>query len=313
MMQRRALPPKDRIARGDGAGVVPPAPPLPVPEPRRRAISGRWIAVKAGIYTGVVAVMLLVGFPFYWMATSSLKGFREISIERTLVPRNITFDNYVDLFQQTSVLTHIGNTLLVSVIATAVTLAMATTAAYVMTRFTSRAAEWIARASLYAYMVPSIVLIIPFYIGFREAGLINTRLGLVLSYLSFTLPLGIWMMRACFEAIPRSMEEAAIVDGANRWQAFALIAVPQAIPGMVSTAIFVFILCWSEYLYPIALVSSDHLRTITVTLETLTGGGQNIKFGLLMAASVIATLPILLIFLFLQKYLVRGFAAGGYD
>jgi multiple sugar transport system permease protein len=121
------------------------------------------------------------------------------------------------------------------------------------------------------------------------------------------------MMRTCFEAIPRTMEEAARIDGANRFQVFALVALPQAVPGIASTATFVFILCWSEYLYPVVLVSSDHLRTITVTLDSLTGGGQNIKFGLLMAASTVATVPILLIFLFLQKYLIRGFAAGGYE
>ena len=297
-----------------GADLVPPPAPLPLPAAnRRRNPSRRGRLAGAGVYAGVAALLLVVGFPFYWMVTTSVKTFREISIDRTLIPREITFDNYVDLFAQTSILTHIWNTAFVSVTATALTLAMATTAAYAMTRFTTPAGEWIARASLYAYMVPSIVLIIPFYLGLREAGLINTRTGLILSYLSFTLPLGIWMMRACFEAIPRSMEDAAIVDGANRFQAFALIALPQALPGIVSTAIFVFILCWSEYLYPIVLVSSDHLRTITVTLDSLTGGGQNIKFGLLMAASVVATLPILLIFLFLQKYLVRGFAAGGYD
>jgi multiple sugar transport system permease protein len=297
----------------DGS-LVPPAPPLrPIEGGARRNRRRRGGLAGAGVHAGVLALVLLVGFPFYWMVTTSLKVFREISIERTLVPRQITFENYVDLFEQTSILVHVWNTTLVSVTATVLTLAMATSAAYAMTRFTTPAGEWIARASLYAYMVPSIVLIIPFYLGLREAGLINTRAGLVLSYLSFTLPLGIWMMRACFETIPRSMEDAAIVDGANRFQAFALIALPQALPGMVSTAIFVFILCWSEYLYPIVLVSSDHLRTITVTLDSLTGGGQNIKFGLLMAASVVATLPILLIFLFLQKYLVRGFAAGGFD
>ena len=145
------------------------------------------------------------------------------------------------------------------------------------------------------------------------AGLINTHTGLILSYLSFTLPLGIWMMRACFQTIPKTMEEAAVVDGANRFEAFFLIALPQALPGLVSTSIFVFILCWGEYLYPVVLIKSDGLRTITITLDSLTGGGQNIKFGLLMAASTVATVPILLIFLFLQRHLVRGFAAGGYE
>ena len=144
------------------------------------------------------------------------------------------------------------------------------------------------------------------------AGLINTHTGLILSYLSFTLPLGIWMMRACFQTIPKTMEEAAVVDGANRFEAFFLIALRRRCRAWCrrrsSSS-----LCWGEYLYPVVLIKSDGLRTITITLDSLTGGGQNIKFGLLMAASTVATVPILLIFLFLQKHLVRGFAAGGYE
>lgn len=265
------------------------------------------------VYAGVVVLLFLILFPFYWMVTASMKGFREISIERTLIPRQISLKNYVDLFEQTNIAWHLFNTAWVSCVVTVVTVLLASMSAYVMTRFLTPTAEWIARISLYAYMVPSIVLIIPFYIGLRMAGLINTHTGLVLSYLSFTLPLGIWMMRACFQTIPKTMEEAAVVDGANRFEAFFLIALPQALPGLVSTSIFVFILCWGEYLYPVVLIKSDGLRTITITLDSLTGGGQNIKFGLLMAASTVATVPILLIFLFLQKHLVRGFAAGGYE
>ena len=257
--------------------------------------------------------MFLVLFPFYWMVTASIKNFREISIERTLIPREVTLKNYFDLFEQTSILWHLFNTAWISCFVTVVTVVLASMSAYVLTRFLTPAAEWIARISLYAYMVPSIVLIIPFYIGLRMAGLVNTHAGLIISYLSFTLPLGIWMMRACFQTIPKTMEEAAVVDGANRFEAFFLIAMPQAMPGVVSTSIFVFMLCWGEYLYPVVLISSDSLRTITITLDALTGGGQNIKFGLLMAASTVATVPILLIFLVLQKHLVRGFAAGGYE
>jgi ABC-type glycerol-3-phosphate transport system permease component len=276
--------------------------------PIRRGLAGR-----IGLWSGVLMLFLIVGFPFYWMVTTSLKSYREIAVERTLVPRSMNFENYIALFEQTNILGHMANTLLVSAVTTTITVATASAAAYAMTRFVTPAGEWIARLSLYAYMIPSIVLVLPFYLGLREMGLVNTRSGLVLSYLSFTLPLGIWMMRSYFEAIPKTMEEAAIVDGATRWQAFALIALPQALPGIASTAIFVFILCWSEYLFPVVLVSSDHLRTVTVTLESLAGGGQNIQFGLLMAASTVTTLPILLIFLFLQRYLVQGFAAGGSD
>jgi multiple sugar transport system permease protein len=109
------------------------------------------------------------------------------------------------------------------------------------------------------------------------------------------------------------MEEAALIDGASRFQAFFRIVIPQARPGMIATAIFVFIMCWGEYLYPMILMATDERKTVALTLESLSGGGQNIKFGLLMAGSTVATLPVLLLFLFVQKYLVQGFAAGGVD
>ena len=282
----------------------------PTPPRNRKKVS---VFRSVAVIGGVTVLMFLVLFPFYWMVTASLKSFREISVERTLIPRAVSFKNYFDLFEQTSIVWHLFNTVWISCFVTVVTVILASMSAYVLTRFLTPTAEWIARVSLYAYMVPSIVLIIPFYMGLRTAGLVNTHSGLILSYLSFTLPLGIWMMRACFQTIPKTMEEAAVVDGANRFEAFFLIAMPQAIPGVVSTSIFVFILCWGEYLYPVVLINSDRLRTITITLDALTGGGQNIKFGLLMAASTVATVPILLIFLFLQRHLVRGFAAGGYE
>lgn len=282
----------------------------PAPPRNRKKVS---VFRSVAVIGGVTVLLFLVLFPFYWMVTASLKSFREISVERTLIPRAVSFKNYSDLFEQTSIVWHLFNTVWISCFVTIVTVILASMSAYVLTRFLTPTAEWIARVSLYAYMVPSIVLIIPFYMGLRTAGLVNTHSGLILSYLSFTLPVGIWMMRACFQTIPKTMEEAAVVDGANRFEAFFLIAMPQAIPGVVSTSIFVFILCWGEYLYPVVLINSDRLRTITITLDALTGGGQNIKFGLLMAASTVATVPILLIFLFLQRHLVRGFAAGGYE
>lgn len=265
------------------------------------------------IYLGVIIVLILIVFPFYWMIATSLKTFAEVSIKRTIIPHQIIWTNYTDLFAQTNILVHLVNTFWISVLATLLTLLLATMTGYTITRYESIGSEWLARFTLFTYMVPSIVLLLPIYLVLKATGLINTHAGLIASYLTFTLPFAIWMMRAYFQTIPRAMEEAAVVDGANRFQAFFWVVIPQALPGLISTAIFVFILCWSEFLYPLVLISTDHLKTITVTLAALTGGGQNIKFGLLMAASTVATLPILLIFLFLQKYLVRGFAAGGYD
>ncbi|GIK42546.1 MAG: sugar ABC transporter permease [Chloroflexota bacterium] len=242
-----------------------------------------------------------------------MKTFAEVSIERTLIPHQIVWKNYTDLFTQTNILTHLVNTFWISALTTILTLLLSTMTGYTITRYDSVGGEFVARFTLFTYMAPSIVLLLPLYLVLKAIGLINTHAGLISSYLTFTLPFAIWMMRAYFQTIPQSMEEAAVVDGANRFQAFFWVVIPQAIPGLISTATFIFIMCWSEFLYPLVLISTDDLKTITVTLAALTGGGQNIKFSLLMAASTVATLPIILIFLFLQKYLVRGFAAGGYE
>ncbi|MEM7023856.1 MAG: carbohydrate ABC transporter permease [Pseudomonadota bacterium] len=273
----------------------------------------RTILAQTGVYAGVATLLLVVVFPFYWMVTTSLKPFREISIERTLLPREPSLRNYVDLFAQTQMTQHLFNTLWVSLAATVLSLLLASMTAYCISRQRSGVGEILARLSLFAYLVPSIVLILPIYVLLQYLGLINTLSGLVLSYLSFTLPLAIWMMRIFFEAVPKTMEEAAAIDCANRWQTFVLVILPQVVPGLVSTGVFVFILCWSEFLYPLVLISTSELNTVTVTLDSLTGGGQNIKFGLLMAASTVVTVPVLLMFLFMQKSIARGFAAGGHE
>lgn len=274
---------------------------------QRSRLSQLWI------YFGVLIILILIVFPFYWMIATSLKTFAEVSIERTIIPRQIVTTNFTDLFRQTTILTHLLNTFWISLVTTAFSLLLATMTSYTITRYETAWGEFVARFTLFTYMVPSIVLLLPLYLVLQAGGLINTHAGLILSYLTFTLPFAIWMMRAYFQTIPQVMEEAAVVDGANRFQVFLWIVLPQAMPGLISTAIFVFILCWSEFLYPLVLISTDELKTVTITLAALTGGGQNIKFGLLMAASTVATLPIILIFFFLQKYLIRGFAAGGYE
>lgn len=198
---------------------------------------------QAGLYVGVVLLVILVIFPFYWMATTSVKNFSEVSIKRTVIPRQVIWNNYTDLFAQTKIVTHTFNTLWISTLTTALTLLLATMTAYTITRFDSVGGEWIARLTLFTYLVPSIVLLLPVYLLLKATSLINTHAGLIVSYLTFTLPFAIWMMRSYFQTIPLVIEEAAVVDGANRFQAFIWVVIPQAMPGLISTATFVFILC----------------------------------------------------------------------
>lgn len=265
------------------------------------------------VYLGAILMLVITVFPFYWMATASVKPYLEIFVKPSLFPRQLLWKYYQEIFMTTNVVIHMWNSLWTSLVATGLTLLLASMTGYTLTRYESISGELVARFTLVTYMVPSIVLILPLFLILKAVGLTDTYLRLILSYLTSTLPFAIWIMRSYFLTIPHTMEEAALIDGANRFQTVFLVVMPQALPGLISTAVFVFILCWGEYLYPLILIASDSRKTISVTLASLAGGGQNINIGQLMAGSTLATLPILVLFLFLQKYLIRGFAAGGVD
>lgn len=268
---------------------------------------------KILIYSGAILTFVFTMFPFYWMVTASIKPFKEILINPSIIPKQISFSFYEQLFEQTIILTHLKNSLWTAVFATLITLILASMTGYIITRYKIFAGEFMARFTLFTYMVPSIILLLPLYLAMQTFKLTDSHFGLVISYLTITLPFAIWMMRSYFATIPRVMEEAALIDGANYFETYLFVVIPQALPGFISTAIFVFILCWGEYLFPLVLLNLDTMKTVPVTLAALVGGGQNINFGLLMAASTVTTAPILLLFLFLQKYLIAGFAAGGFE
>jgi multiple sugar transport system permease protein len=268
---------------------------------------------KAIVLFGAAILFVIAIFPFYWMVTASMKPFAEIFMRPSFFPRTLVWSNYKELFETTSIVIHLWNSLWTSLVTTGLTLALATMTGYTITRWQSVSGELVARLTLFSYMAPSIVLILPLYLILKSVQLTNTYVGLIGSYLTFTLPFAIWIMRSHFQAIPQTMEDAALIDGATRFQAFFRVVIPQAVPGIIATGIFVFIMCWGEYLYPLVLMATDNRKTIALTLASLSGGGQNIKFGLLMAGSTVATLPIMVLFLFVQKYLIQGFAAGGVD
>lgn len=268
---------------------------------------------RTAIYLGAGLLLVVTVFPFYWMATASIKPYAEIMIRPSLYPQQVVWNHYRELFETTNIVAHFWNSLWTSVVATGVTLLLATLSGYAITRFESVSGELVARLTLFTYMIPSIVLVLPLFLILRAVDLVNTYGGLILSYLTFTLPFAIWAMRSYFQTIPHAIEEAALVDGANRFQTFFQVVLPQAIPGVIATSLFVFILCWGEYLYPLTLIATDDRKTMSVTLAQLAGGGQNINLGQLMAGSTMATLPILVLFLAMERYFIRGFAAGGID
>lgn len=262
------------------------------------------------LYGGGLLLLLLGSFPFFWMFSTSLKPGAEIFATPTLLPRHATLENFVQLFRDTSFLLYFRNSVLVAGATVALTLSVAAAGAYGLTRFRFRGRDTVAGAILLTYMFAPIMIIIPFYILIRQLGLVNTRLALVLSYATFCLPFCLWLLRAFFLSVPVELEEAAMVDGANRPRAVWHVVLPLALPGLIAAGIFTFILAWNDFLFALVLIGQDELKTLAIGVNDFFHMAV-VDWGLIMAAGVMITIPALLFFVAIQRYLIAGWGAGG--
>ncbi|WP_349364737.1 MAG: carbohydrate ABC transporter permease [Roseitalea porphyridii] len=257
------------------------------------------------------AIVLAVAFPLIWMVLTSIKPQSELfRIPPTFLPEAITFEHYWRLLTETPFLRYFRNSMVLAVSTTALVIVVATLGAYSLVRFRYRGRETLATLVLFTYLLPSVVLIIPLYLLMVQIGLANTIPSLVIAYTTFALPYALWLLRSFMAGIPEDLESAALVDGASRIGAFVDVILPQALPGIVSTALFTFILAWNEYLYALVLVNSDSVRPLTTGVMNMLITSFNIEWSLLMAASVMMSVPLIIIFAFLQSFLTRGFGAG---
>ena len=256
-------------------------------------------------------IVLAVVFPLIWMIVTSVKPQSELfSIPPTLMPETITFEHYRRLLTDTPFLQYFRNSMILAVTTTVVVVVLGTLGAYSLVRFKYRGRETLATLVLFTYLMPSVVLVIPLYLMMAKLGLANTLASLVIAYTTFALPYALWLLRSFMSSIPVDLESAALVDGAGRMAAFVDVVLPQALPGIVSTALFTFILCWNEYLFALVLVNSDSVRPLTAGTMNMLITSFNIDWSLLMAASVMMSLPLIMIFTFLQGTLTKGFGAG---
>lgn len=266
---------------------------------------------KAAFSLFVWVIVLLISFPLIWMIVTSLKPQTELfRIPPTWIPETVTFEHYWKLLSETPFLLYFRNSLLLSTGTTVFVVALATLGAYSLVRFRYRGRETLAFLTLFTYLLPSVVLIIPLYLMMVSLGLSNTLTSLILAYTTFALPYALWLMRSFMEGVPQDLEAAALVDGATRMGAFRDIIFPQLLPGIISTALFTFILAWNEYLYALVLVNSDSSRPLTTGVMSMLISAFNIEWSLLMAASVMMSIPLIIIFAFLQSYLTSGFGGG---
>jgi len=259
---------------------------------------------------GLIISLILV-FPLIWLFFTAFKAKGEIfQFPTRLLPLDWTWENYAELFRITQFLRYFINTAVISMVAAVISIIIATCASYSLSRFRIPGAGIIAVALLLMYMLPEIVLGIPFMKIFLFLGLSDSLVALTIAYISITLPFSIWMLRSYIESIPTALEEAALIDGCTRFQGFLRVIVPQAVPGIMATTIFTFILCWNEYLYALILITSEHNKTLTLGLSILLGETAIYSWGMLAAGSVLTVIPVIVLFVFFQKHIVAGFTAG---
>lgn len=257
-------------------------------------------------------LVLLIAFPLFWMIVTSVKPQTELfRIPPTWLPEAITFEHYWRLLTETPFLVYFRNSVVLATSTTVFVTLLGTVGAYSLVRFRYRGRETLAMLVLFTYLLPSVVLIIPLYLMMVALGLSNTLFSLVLAHTTFALPYALWLLRSFMEGVPEDLESAALVDGASRLGAFRDVILPQLLPGIISTALFTFILSWNEYLYALVLVNSDAVRPLTTGVMSMLISAFNVEWSLLMAASVMMSLPLIVVFAFLQSYLTRGFGAGG--
>jgi ABC-type glycerol-3-phosphate transport system permease component len=262
-------------------------------------------------YWCAAVLLFLTIFPFFWMLSTSFKPLKEIFVfPPYLLPKSFTLANFSRLFEQTRFVTYFKNSVFVATSAVLLTMTFATAGAYSLTRFKFYGREKIASLILFTYMFAPIMIVSPFYVLIRRIGLANTHFALILAYTAFCLPFSLWLLRAFFQSIPLALEEAALTDGAGRIRAVLYVILPLALPGIIATGIFTFILAWNDYIFVRILITSDELKTLPVGIADLYNATV-IDWGMIMAGSMLITVPVLIFFVFIQRYLIAGWGAGG--
>lgn len=266
-------------------------------------------ATRLGLMLLQLLLALIVLLPFFWMVSVSLKPPTEpFAIPARLWPDDPTIDNYVTAFRP-EFRTYFLNSLVVSLSTVVITVTLGLLAAYSFTRAQLTAISALVGLVVLAQMFPHSAIIIPIYKMMRGANLLNTYWSLILAYVSVTLPVAIWMLRGFLLKLPAALEESAAIDGAGPLRVFWDIVVPLSRPGLIATAVYVLIVTWQEFLFALSFTSTKEMRTLPVGLNDFIGQ-YGIRYGELMASSVMVSLPVMAVFFFLQRYFVAGITAG---
>jgi multiple sugar transport system permease protein len=265
---------------------------------------------QVGLWVGVAAVVVFCLFPFYWLINTSLKTGSDLS-SANLLPPHPTFDNYTSIFEDSAFTKALRNSAIIAGSVTALSLLIGSFAGYALARLHLPFKFLILAILLSISTFPPIAIAAPLFDIWTDIGLYNTYLGLILPSLAFGLPLTVYILASFFRDIPKELEEGALIDGATRFQAFRKIIIPLGAPGVVTAGLLVFIFAWNEFLFAITLTSTPDRRPVPAAIAFFTGSTQfELPLGTISAASVVVTIPLIVLVLIFQRRIVAGLTAG---
>lgn len=261
-------------------------------------------------HTYLIVLSIISVFPLLWILVSSVKTNTELtSYPTNFIPKNFTLNNFIHVIKDLDFSRNIGNSIIIALLTTIIAIIISSMAAYGIVRFFPKLGSIMSKILVTTYLFPPILLAIPYSLVMAKFGLTNTRVGLVIVYLSFSVPYAVWMLVGFFKTVPIGIEEAAKVDGANKLQIFIKVVLPLVAPGIVATAIYTFINAWNEFLYALILINSTDMMTVSVKFRSLQGA-EILNWGDMMAASALVVIPSVIFFMIIQKKIAKGMADG---
>jgi len=243
------------------------------------------------------------------MVLTAIKPLGEIFSYPPRIIAHYTLSNFHRLFTDTDFLIYLRNSVFVAGMTVLLDIVVATLGAYSLTRYRFRGKELLANLTLFTYMFAPIMIIIPVYMLLKDANLVDSHFGIILAYTSISLPFTLWLLRAFFQSFPMELEEAAFIDGASRFQSLIYVVIPQALPGIIATSVFAFVVVWNDFLFARVLLSAPALKTMPVGLQDIYES-TIVDWGLLMSGAVVVTIPALIFFLIVQRFLIQGWGMG---
>lgn len=260
------------------------------------------------IYLSVLSVIAI--FPLLWIFISSIKERGEqVANPTSFLPKSFTLNNYIIVFRDMRFGVNIANSFMIAFITTVIAISISCLGAYGIVRYMPRLGKVITKILITTYMFPAILLAVPFSIIIGKVGLVNNRLGLIIVYMTFSVPYAVWLLVGFFKTVPLEIEEAAFIDGASKLQTFFTVVMPIVSPGVVAVAIYTFINAWNEFLYSLILINSTSKMTAAVALKSLEAQ-EILDWGVMMASSAIVVIPSVIFFMIIQNKIAGGLAQG---